>query len=81
MVDKINEYIATWEARGYENGIPDFADERLEAYGLVPSYRRIALAILKCDPSLKSLGFSPKVSPYYSALKKIEIEQRNKPTT
>lgn len=77
MKIKINQYINTWESRCYHEGIPDEADERLESLELVPSYRRIAIAILKNDYPLKSLGFTPKVSPYYTELKRIEIAKRN----
>lgn len=76
MVEKINEYISLWEKRCYPDGIPDCVDERLEALGLVPSYRRIAVAILKNDYSLQTLGYTPTKSKYYSMLKKIEIEGR-----
>jgi hypothetical protein len=35
------------------------------------------MAILKNDYPLKSLGFNPPVSEYYTELKRIEIEERN----
>jgi hypothetical protein len=38
-----------------------------------PSYQQLALAILNNDRQLKSLGRTPRVSPYYHALKKIEL--------
>ena len=72
---EIEEYIKLWESRCYSNGIPDEAP--IEIYDKVPSYKRIALAILKNDVSLKTLGFHPKVSRYYSELKRIEIEKRH----
>jgi predicted phosphoadenosine phosphosulfate sulfurtransferase len=61
------------------NGIPD--ESPIEIRDKVPSYKRIALAILTNDHSLKSLGFTPKHSKYYSLLKRIEISARqtNKP--
>ena len=37
---------------------------RLEKAFRVPSYRAIAMALLKCDPSLKALGFSVHASEY-----------------
>jgi len=40
--------------------------------GRVPSYKAIAIAILKNDYYLHSLGFSQKQSRYYYALKEIE---------
>jgi predicted phosphoadenosine phosphosulfate sulfurtransferase len=73
---KIENYIKTWEQRCYPNGIPDAAPIELESKGLVPSYRRICLAILKNDPTLKSIDFNPPKSKYYSDLKRIEISQR-----
>ena len=45
-----------WENRCYSNGIPDEAPEGLAKQGRVPSYKAIAMAILKNDHSLKSLG-------------------------
>lgn len=76
MEQRIRSYIKLWENRCYQNGLPDEADSRLEAFGLAPSYRRICLAILKNDYALKSLGFTPKYSNYYSILKQIEINKR-----
>lgn len=66
-----------WEKRCYTNGIPDEAPIELEKNNLVPSYRRIALALLKNDYALKTLGFEPKKSKYYSILKRIELARRN----
>ena len=40
---------------------------------MVPSYKRIAIAILKNDYALKSLGFSQPKSEVYNDLKKIEL--------
>lgn len=76
MEQRIRSYIKLWENRCYKNGIPDQADDRLESFELVPSYRRICFAILKNDFALKSLGFTPKYSNYYSILKQIEISKR-----
>ena len=44
--------------------------------GLAPSYKAIALAILKNDNNFESLGFTAPVSRWYSAIKRVEIEQR-----
>jgi predicted phosphoadenosine phosphosulfate sulfurtransferase len=76
MKNKIIQYITDWESKCYYNGIPDEAP--IEIKDKVPSYKRIALAILNNDHALQSLGFTPKKSKYYHELKKIEIEQRNK---
>lgn len=73
MKEYIMEYISTWESRCYSNGIPDEAPEEIRH--LVPSYRRIAIAILKND--IRDLGFQPKESKWYGVFKRIEIDARN----
>jgi predicted phosphoadenosine phosphosulfate sulfurtransferase len=45
---------------------------------LAPSYKAIAIAILKNDLTFSTLGFTPPKSKWYMALKKVEIEQRTK---
>lgn len=76
MKSKIEVYIQNWEQNCYSDGIPDEAPKELEKRNKVPSYRKIALAILNNDHALKSLGFVPKKSPYYDAYKRIELENR-----
>jgi predicted phosphoadenosine phosphosulfate sulfurtransferase len=56
------------------NGIPD--EVPIEIFNLVPSYKKICLAILKNDYTLKTLGFTPPKSKFYSELKRIEISKR-----
>lgn len=74
MQTKLEDYIKLWESRCYSEGIPDEAPQEIS--DMVPSYKRIAIAILKNDYSLKSLGFAPPVSEYYGMFKRIEIEAR-----
>lgn len=38
---------------------------KVAASGRAPSYKQVAMAILKNDVSMKSLGFVPKRSKYY----------------
>lgn len=76
MENKIRQYITKWEQRCYPNGLPDEAP--IEINDMVPSFKRIAIAILKNDYPLKSLGFTPIVSKFYTELKGIEIAERNK---
>jgi predicted phosphoadenosine phosphosulfate sulfurtransferase len=76
MKKKIKEYISVWEQRCYFDGIPDEAPIELESRNKVPSYRKICMAILKNDYHLKTLGFTPTKSIYYSQLKKIELKNR-----
>lgn len=75
---KINEYIKSWKSRGYPIDIPDEIPDVLINLNLAPSYKSIALAILKNDMQMESLGFQPKKSNYYNILKKIEISEREK---
>jgi len=77
MKENIMDYIKMWENRCYSKGIPDEAPRELEVRNKVPSYRRICYCILRNDYALKSLGYTPKKSEYYSAYKKIEIDNRN----
>ena len=44
-----------WENRCYFDGIPDEVPHKLAASGRVPSYKAIALAILRND--WRSIGF------------------------
>lgn len=67
-------YIKTWQDRCYPE-LPDEAPPEIN--DMVPSYRRIALAVLRNDWPLKSLGFTPPKSEVYDNLKRIEIEARN----
>jgi len=74
MVEKIKGYIKIWQKRCYVNGLPDEAPEEIS--DKVPSYKRIVWAILSNDHTLESLGYTPKKSKAYTALKKIEIADR-----
>jgi predicted phosphoadenosine phosphosulfate sulfurtransferase len=71
----IKEYVKDWKQKCYENDIPDSVPNEIN--DKVPSYKRITIAILKNDYALQTLGFTPKTSPYYTELKRIEIQNRN----
>ena len=73
---RVRAYIQTWKARGYSDDIPDEVPKELMRLGLAPSYKAIAIAILQNDLQFTSLGFAPKDSPWYSELKRLEIEAR-----
>lgn len=63
--NKIAVYIKWWKQRGYEDGIPDEADLKIENAGKAPSWRRVCKTLLKNDYWCKYLGFSPtKTSAY-----------------
>ncbi len=76
MKRRIADYIKTWEGRCYPEGIPDEAPLELESAGLVPSYRRICLAIIKNDFQLQTLGYSRQPCPIYMEIKRVEIAAR-----
>lgn len=78
MKAQINAYIRNWKKCGYPDGIPDEVPLPLMRLNLAPSYQAICIAILKNDHALKSLGFSAPPSKWYSAIKRVEIEERNR---
>jgi len=73
---KVTEYIEAWKQCGYSDDIPDEVPDELMKLNYAPSYKTIAIAILKNDLNFYSLGFPQQISEWYSALKKVEIEQR-----
>lgn len=76
MRERIEEYVRTWRKRGYQDGIPDEVPGELLRLGLAPSYKAICLAILRNDYALTSLGFAPRRSSWYTALKREELSLR-----
>lgn len=78
MKTKIKKYVKLWEWRCYSNGIPDEAPRELERKDLVPSYRKICIAIMKNDINLTTLGYEKNKSVYYSDIKYNELLLKNK---
>lgn len=76
MKNRIVHYLRTWEQRGYEKGIPDEVPSELMRLNLAPSHKAIALAILRNDHSLSTLGYSQPVSPWCGVLKRVELAAR-----
>lgn len=76
MRERIEQYITEWRCRGYSDDIPDEVPLALMSDDLAPSYKAIAIAILKNDHYMTALGFSPPHSAWYDALKRIEISER-----
>lgn len=74
--NKIAVYLKWWSKRGYEDGIPDKAEVRLESYGKVPTWRKICKTILRNDYWCKGLGFSPTKSQAYR--KYVELMKRRR---
>lgn len=69
ITQNIDKYVSTWRTRCYKNDIPDSVPQLLLESGRAPSYRAIALAILKNDHALRTLGFAAPTSSYYHELK------------
>lgn len=77
---KIATFIDWWSKRGYEEGIPDEADARLEADKKVPSWRRVCKSLLRNDYWMKGLSFTQhKTDAYkkYLEMKKRKIAEGN----
>lgn len=75
--NRIAHYTQTWQARGYPNGLPNEVSPELMRLNLAPSHKAIALAVLKNDHALSSLGYSQPISPWYGVIKRLELETRN----
>lgn len=71
MITEVNRYIKLWEARCYFDGLPDEAPKEID--DMVPSYRRIAMALMRGDLSI--IGVAKPVTDYYGILKAIELNQ------
>lgn len=71
----VNDYEKMWVSRCYSDGIPDEVPKIIDAEGLAPSWKRIALAILKNDMDMVALGHIPKRSSWYGVLKRIELRK------
>lgn len=74
--NKIAVYLKWYRERGYPEGVPDEADQRLERAGKVPSWREICRALLRNDYWCTGLGFSPTKTSAYS--KYMELMRRRR---
>lgn len=45
--NKVERYVQTWEGQGYPDGIPEEVPYRLTQLNLAPSWKAVALALLK----------------------------------
>ncbi len=72
---KVHEYIEKWKNRCYKKDIPD--EVPIQLNDKVPSYKKIALCILKNDLQLKGLGYETKRSDWYDYYKRIELKERS----
>lgn len=76
MQEKIHQYLIDWKRCGYSDDIPDEVPDVLMRLQLAPSYKAVAMAILKNDHALKTLGYSGTPTLWYGALKALEIKER-----
>lgn len=74
--NKIAVYLKFFKKKGYENGIPDFLDSKLEASGKAPSWRRICKSLLRNDYWCRGIGFSPTKSEAYTKYLKLMNKRR-----
>lgn len=74
--DKIAVFLHWYSDRGYQRGIPDEADPKLEAQHKAPSWRRICKALLRNDYWFKGLSFTQTNSQAYQRYKKIMKKRR-----
>lgn len=75
--NKLAVYIKWWGKRGYAEGLPDFAEVKLESAGKVPSWRKICKTFLRNDYWCKGLGFSPTKSAAYQKYVDLMKRRRN----
>ena len=75
---KIDVHRKWWMDRGYDDGIPDEADSVLENKRKVPSWRRVAKALLRNDYWCKGLGFSQHRSGSYDRYLQMMENRRKK---
>jgi len=55
---RVAEYIRLWQHRCYGSGIPDEVPHKVAQSGRAPSWRSVAMCILKNDLHLYGLGFA-----------------------
>lgn len=74
--NKIARFIYWYSKLGYENGIPDEADPKLEASRKVPSWRRVCKALLKNDYWCKEFSMGQNKSTSYEKYQKLMKKRR-----
>jgi predicted phosphoadenosine phosphosulfate sulfurtransferase len=76
--NKIAVFQKWWMERGYEDGIPDEADYKLEADRKVPSWRRVCKSLLRNDYWCKGLSFTQHRSEAYQKYLDLMKRRREK---
>ena len=57
---RVTAYVEMWRKRCYFDDIPDQVPDLLQASNRAPSWRKIAICLLKNDMRLRGLGFTEK---------------------
>lgn len=76
--NKISVFVKWWMDRGYELGIPDEGDYKLESDKKIPSWRRICKSLLRNDYWCKGLSFTQHRSDAYEKYLKLIETKKNK---
>lgn len=74
--NKIAVYLKWYRDRGYEDGIPDEGDYKLEQLGKIPAWRQIAKTVLRNDWYCRTLGFGITKSKAYDKYMKLMKRRR-----
>jgi predicted phosphoadenosine phosphosulfate sulfurtransferase len=75
--NKIAVFLRWWQCKGYEHGIPDEADPRLEAAREIPSWRRVCKSLLRNDYWMKGLSFSQNKPDSYGRYNAMMKDRRS----
>lgn len=75
--NKVSVFVKWWKDRGYEEGIPDEADYKLEAEKKVPSWRRVCKSLLRNDYWCKGLSFTQHRSEAYTKYLQLMEKRKN----
>lgn len=71
----VDEYEMAWVHRCYLNGLPDEVPKVIDNEHLAPSWKRVAMALLRNDMAMEALGNAPRQSKWYGVFKRIELRK------
>jgi len=57
-IARVEAYVEMWRSRCYSDDIPDEVPELLARTNRAPSWKKIAICLLKNDMKLRGLGFT-----------------------
>lgn len=75
-LSRFRVWLKGWHARGYLDGIPDFAPPELEKKYWAPSWRRLCKVLLRNDYWCKGLGMQQPKSEAYGRYMKIKAGRK-----